>query len=65
VDGTTYTGTLHQPLGPAFSNAYDPNLAVDVVVGTATLAFTDASNGILSYTVNGLAGSKTITRAPF
>jgi hypothetical protein len=65
VDGSTYTGTLHQPLGPAFSTPYDPHLVLDVVVGTATLTFTDAANGTFSYTVNGVSGSKTITRTPF
>jgi hypothetical protein len=65
VDGLTYTGTIHQLLGPAFSTTYDPNLVVDTAVGTATLSFTDASNGTFSYTVNGITGSKSITRTSF
>jgi hypothetical protein len=65
VDGLTYTGNLHQPLGPPFSSAYDPALAVDVIVGTATLTFTDAANGTFAYNVNGISGSKAITRTPF
>ncbi len=65
VDGLTFTGTLHQSLGPAFSVPYDAALVADVVVGTATLSFTDAANGTLSYAVNGVSGSKSITRTPF
>jgi hypothetical protein len=65
VDAMTYTGTVHQPLGPAFSSPYDPALVVDVVAGTATLTFTDAANGTLSYSVNGISGSRAITRLPF
>jgi hypothetical protein len=65
VDGVTYTGILHQPLGPAFSNPYDPALVVDVVVGTATLSFADGSNGTFAYSINGITGSKAITRAAF
>ena len=65
ADALTYTGTLHQRVGPAFSAPYDPSLAGDVIVGTATLSFTDAANGTYSFTVNGISGSKTITRIPF
>jgi hypothetical protein len=34
-------------------------------VGSATLTFSDANNGTLSYTVNGVSGSKAITRQLF
>jgi len=65
VDGLTYTGTLHQVFGPAFSNPYDPAQVVDVVVGTATFSFADGATGTFAYSVNGITGSKAITRAPF
>lgn len=65
VDGLTYTGTVHQPIGPAFFAPYDPTLVSDVLVGTAMLSFSDASDGTFTYTVNGVSGSKAITRTPF
>ena len=34
-------------------------------VGMATFTFSDISNGAFSYTVNGVAGSKVITRESF
>lgn len=34
-------------------------------VGNGTLTFTDANNGTLSYTINGVAGTKTIARTIF
>ncbi len=65
VDGLTYTGTVHQPIGPAFFAPYNPTLVSDVLVGTAMLSFSDASDGTFTYTVNGVSGSKAITRTPF
>lgn len=65
VDSLTFTATVHQPLGPPFAAPYDPALVSDVVVGTATLSFSDVSNGTFTYTVNGVSASKVITRTPF
>lgn len=65
VDALTYTGNLHRVTGPAFSSSFDANLLTDSVVGTATITFADANDGTFSYTVNGISGSKAITRAPF
>jgi hypothetical protein len=65
TDGLTFTGNLHRLKGTPFSLPDDPNRFTDTVVGTATLAFTDAANGTLSYTVNGITGSKPISRVTF
>jgi hypothetical protein len=65
VNSLTYTGNLHRMTGPAFSIPYDANLVIDSTVGTATITFTDANNGTFAYSVNGVSGSKTITRVVF
>jgi hypothetical protein len=62
----TYTGTLYRTTGPAFdASPWDPLRVARTVAGTATFAFTDADNGTFSYTVNGVAQSKAITRQVF
>ena len=66
----TYTGTLFQGNGPAFDAVPFPPLgsaggAVGTAVGPATLKFSDADNGTFSYTVNGIAQTKSITRQTF
>jgi hypothetical protein len=61
-----YTGTLYTTNGPAFNAVpFDPTKVVATPVGTGTFTFTDASNGTFTYTVNGIAGSKPITREIF
>jgi hypothetical protein len=65
VDGLTFTGSLHRLKGTAFSLPNDPSLFSDTVVGSATLTFTDNANGTFAYTMNGVSGSKSITRLTF
>jgi hypothetical protein len=60
-----YSGDLYRTTGPAFSSApFNPISfpANYTRVGTMSFAFTDADNGTISYTVNGVTQSKTITR---
>jgi len=62
----TYTGALYRTTGPAFSaNPWNKSQVTLTPVGTATFAFDDANNGTFSYTVNGVSGSKAITREVF
>jgi serine protease len=62
----TYSGTLYQTRGPAFDAAtFDPAAVTSAPVGVATLTLTDANDGTFSYTVNGIAQSKTVTRQAF
>jgi len=64
--GNTFTGTLYATSGPPFDAApFNPALVSATAVGTATLAFTDASNGTFHYTVNGVTRTKSITRQVF
>ncbi|HEX7557972.1 MAG TPA: trypsin-like peptidase domain-containing protein, partial [Usitatibacter sp.] len=62
----TFTAPIYQTSGPAASTAtFNASLVKVTPVGNATITFTDASNGTLAYTVNGVLGSKAITRQPF
>ena len=65
VSGSGCTGTLYRTIGPAFGPSFDSTKIQVFPVGTATLSFTDANNGTLSYTVDGVSGTKTITRQVF
>jgi hypothetical protein len=66
ADGS-YIGDLHQTSGPAFNaQPFTPITSGNVSkVGTMQFRFSDGSNGTLSYTVNGAAVSKMITRQEF
>jgi hypothetical protein len=65
-----YGGAILQGTGPAFDAVPFPPLgspggAVGTSVGGGVLAFLDANNGLLEYTVNGVAQTKAITRQQF
>jgi hypothetical protein len=59
-----YSGTLVQPTGgPPFSAVpFDPSQVTGIVVGTATLTFSDGNDATFAYEVNGIAQVKNITR---
>ena len=62
----TYAGDLVTTHGPPFSaTPFDPNAVTLSTVGQATLTFTDANTAQFSYTVNGVAQVKTLTREFF
>ena len=63
---TTFTGPLIQPIsGAPFSN-YDPALFVPgPTVGSMSLTFSDVNNATMNYTVNGVTGTKTISRLQY
>lgn len=65
TSGNVYSGPLYASAGPAFNGPFDPTQVRRTQVGTATLTFTDAANGTFAYTVNGVAGVKSITRIAF
>jgi serine protease len=59
----TYSGTLYRTTGPAFNAVpFNPAGVVLTPVGTLNLAFQSGNSATLSYTVNGIAQAKTITR---
>jgi len=62
----TYSGTLYRTSGPPLDAVrFDAARVQRVEVGTGTLSFSDANNGTLSYTVNGISQAKPITRQVF
>jgi serine protease len=62
----TYTGTLNQTRGPAFSAIpFNAGHVVATPVGSGTLSFTGSYDGTFSYTVNGITQTKSITREVF
>jgi hypothetical protein len=61
----SFIGPLYRPHGTPFS-AYDASkLAVGDPVGRAALTMVDGGTLVLDYTIDGVAGRKTITRQPF
>lgn len=63
---TTFSGTLYATSGPAVNAASFNASSVNVrQAGSATLSFSDANTGTWSYTVDGVSGTKAITRQPF
>lgn len=66
TSANTFSGTLYRTQGPAFNAMpFDPNSVISTPVGNATIGFSDASNGVFAYTVNGISQRKAITRQVF
>jgi hypothetical protein len=64
--GNTFTGGIFRASGPAFSVAtWDASKVKTTQMGTATLAFSDATNGTFTTVMNGATISKAITRQVF
>jgi hypothetical protein len=62
----SWAGTLYRTRGPAFNAVpFEAAKFAASPVGTASFSFTDASNGVFRYTVDGVAGAKAITRQVF
>ena len=64
-NGNAYSGGLYQPTSSWFGN-YDPSrFSAGASVGNATLTFTSATTATLTYTINGVSGTKSIQRQVF
>ena len=64
-DQETYAGALYQPTSSPFS-AYDAaSFKANASVGTATVSYTSIDSARLTYTIDGVAGSKTLKRQVF
>jgi hypothetical protein len=62
----TYAGTLYKTFGPPMTaSPWDPSRVTRMPVGSVTFTFRDDDNGTFAYTVNGISGSKAITRQVF
>ena len=65
VSGSGCSGTLYRTTGPAFGPPLDPTKVQATPVGSAIVSFVDANNAVLSYTVDNVTATKTITRQVF
>ena len=62
ADFTRFTGAIYQPTGSVFSSYDARRWQVGAAVGSGTLTFTNASNAIFDFTINGVTAKKNITR---
>ena len=67
ANGNGCTGTLYRTSGPIdpLRNPFDPSKVKVTAVGSITASFGDNNSGTISYTVDGKAGTKSITRQLF
>jgi hypothetical protein len=62
---TQFSGALYIPGGSWFGSYDASRFVPGAAVGSATITFTSASTATVAYTVNGVSGSKSITRQLF
>jgi hypothetical protein len=61
-----FTGTAYRTTGSPWAGAvYNAGALNAQAAGSVTFTFTDLDNGVMSYTLDGVSGSKPITRQPF
>jgi hypothetical protein len=65
TNAVTYTGTVYKTTGPFFGSSFDPSHVSVTPAGNATLSFTGYATANFSYTVDGITGTKAITRLSF
>ncbi|MEO7742404.1 MAG: hypothetical protein ABIR98_05680 [Usitatibacter sp.] len=62
---TTYTGALYAPSGSWFGNYDAARVVVGPSLGSASLTFDSLNTATLTYTINGITGTKSIQRQAF
>ena len=62
---TSITGDLYSTTGPPSGGPFDASQVTKQRVGSATIAFSAVDQAVLSYTVNGVSGTKAIQRQNF
>jgi len=62
---TSITGDLFATSGPPSSQPYNASQVASTKVGSATISFPAADRAVLSYTVNGVSGTKAIQKQSF
>jgi lysyl endopeptidase len=65
TSSNVYTGPVYATSGPAYNGPFDPALVRRTQVGSATFTFSDANNGTFASTVNGVSGTRAITRLQY
>ena len=64
-DFTTYTGLLYSPTGSPLNNFVSSQVVVGSSVGNLTITYEGINTARLNYTINGVAGTKSIQRQNF
>jgi hypothetical protein len=65
MSGSGCSGSLYRTSGPAFGPTFNPAQVQATAAGTVIVSFLDANNAVLSYTVDGVSATKSITRQLF
>jgi hypothetical protein len=65
ITGTSCTGDLYEVTGGQAITDPWQGINPAVNVGTVTVTFSDDDNGTMTFTINGVSGSKSITRQVF
>jgi len=63
--GDGCSGTLYRTTGPPGGPTFDSSRVRPTQAGSVRITFTDPDNGVLAYTVDGVDGTKSITRQIF
>lgn len=66
--GDTYSGTLYRTASvpvPFIGRSFDPAAVTRTPVGTLALRFLNGASAVMTWTIDGAAGSKAITRQAF
>jgi|GEM_PF-1571373 len=62
---TTFSGPIFQPTGAPLNNYNAASIVVGASPGTVSINFTGQNTATLSFTINGISGSKSISRQSF
>jgi hypothetical protein len=66
VAAQSYAGTFYQSSGPVLTSVpFDPSQVVHTPVGNINLSFSNGNAGSFAYNINGVMGSKAISRMVF
>ena len=62
---TTFSGALIRFTGPAYNEAFSAGTVAHGAVGNATLSFASATEATLSYTINGVMQTKSLSKLSY
>lgn len=65
IDAKTFRGVIYKSTGPNWMNPFEPGIVELREAGSGVLAFDGPGNGTFSFTIDGVDGSKTISRMSF
>jgi hypothetical protein len=69
ISGSNYSGPVYRtssaPTSLLAGGGFDAAGVTRIPVGTLTLSFSNATSALMTYTIDGVSGTKVITRQPF